>query len=237
MSKETKDFPQATWDAYVAAERDQIRSEQLRLLDEFIALLLRCSESDWMLWAINFAQKVESEETPVPVRYPLFVQVVFPALYEGLCKKTPGCAHLLAHFASTLRNAPECLSKLPETAQTAHGLYELALQHDPTDIVARRKLIECLAQYLDYTLHELPSGVLYGHNGASAAECVELQATLQDFEEHVSIVFAGAPDVGMYDELIAECRFHYPKYEAYRRLGHPGGSYASYLASLGEPFE
>ena len=31
-----------------------------------------------------------------------------------------------------------------------------------------------LYHYLDYTLHELPAGVLYGANGATESECAEL---------------------------------------------------------------
>ena len=63
----------------------------------------------------------------------------------------------------------------------------------------------------DYVLHELRTGVLYGHNGATAEECAELLHDLSAYER-LSV------DPGPEEEdreLIAEARFHIPAYQHY----------------------
>ena len=83
-----------------------------------------------------------------------------PALAEGVLVQEPGCARWLAPFESLLVNSPDPLCH-PNSGPPAHLLAE-AVRLDPTDDIARRRLIERDAPDLEYTLHELPVGVLCG---------------------------------------------------------------------------
>ncbi len=62
--------------------------------------------------------------------------------------------------------SPACRAQLGEDYEDPISLYQAALVHDPEDKRTRIALIHLLADGFEYALHELPSGVLYGQNGA-----------------------------------------------------------------------
>ena len=105
-----------------------------------------------------------------------------------------------------------------------------AVRLDPSDDIARGRLIDRQASYLEYTLHELPVGVLYGADGASLNECEDLLALLGEFKAHV----VAMREEASYSELIRECEFHYNAYAAYLRGGPPYEGYERYLETHGE---
>jgi hypothetical protein len=110
---------------------------------------------------------------------------------------------------------------------SATGLLLEALRVDPSDRKARQNLVGRRASYLKYTLHELPTGVLYGHNGATIAECDELVAELADFREHLEILGESARFV----KLIGDCTLHFLRYKEYLVSGRAAGSYERFLAA------
>ena len=67
-----------------------------------------------------------------------------------------------------------------------------------------------LLRYLEYTLHELPAGVLYDANGANDRKCAELMKDSYRLEE-----LAVAMEVDL-SEFLATCRWHYERYPHYR---------------------
>jgi hypothetical protein len=78
-----------------------------------------------------------------------------------------------------------------------------------------------MADWLAYCVHEVPAGVLYGHHGANAEECEELQEALRAFEGHVEVT-GQRPE---HSELIEECTFHFSAYRAYLLQRRSGDSY------------
>jgi hypothetical protein len=86
-----------------------------------------------------------------------------------------------------------------------------------------------LLEYLEYTLHELPAGVLYDANGADEKKCVELMSDTFRLE-------ALAKDLGVdLSEFIATCRWHYERYAHYLSRQRHFGSYANYMAKHHAP--
>lgn len=83
------------------------------------------------------------------------------------------------------------------------------------------------AYYLGYTLHELPDGVLYGHDGASIAECDELLGLLAEFVDLAKK--AGLQEV--HAKLIKDCAFHFRSYRDYLVARSWGDTYKTYLES------
>lgn len=86
-----------------------------------------------------------------------------------------------------------------------------------------------LLRYLQYTLHELPSGVLYDADGANAEKCAELMKDTYRLEELAG--YLGA-DVSRF---IAKCRWHYERYPHYLSRRTHFESYASYMEKYGAP--
>lgn len=216
------------WLVYIGAEEDRIRSVSLAALDAFLAALAESNISDWSDWAFAVAQKRVDGKDPFPVRMPLFSRAIFPALLDGLQHRRPGCARWMAGFMDLIQHRKECLEALTNNLCSKPALLRLALEHDPDDVVARCELIAWMHCYLDYTLHELPSGVLYDQNGADAAKCRELCELLSEFEQLVNMKGTSQEE----SELIEDCRFHYEQYPRYLADHKQYGSYAAYLEAL-----
>ena len=105
-----------------------------------------------------------------------------------------------------------------------------ALAVDPDDARARSMLIKALRWRLEYSLHELPAGVLYEQDAATIEQCRDLQNELDEFENLAAVhgVFAEHKD------LIAACRYHYETYPAYLAKSSEFRSYEHYLAQTSE---
>jgi hypothetical protein len=86
-----------------------------------------------------------------------------------------------------------------------------------------------LLRYLEYTLHELPAGVLYDVNGADEKKCAELMKDTYRLEE---LSLALGFDVA---EFVATCRWHYERYPHYLGRNRHFGSYANYMIKYHAP--
>jgi hypothetical protein len=212
------------WDAYVKAERDRVRGVMMPALDRFIDRLLQEPASIWQTWARDLAAAVSDQGADAPIRFPLFRRVLLPALAEGVTRGEPGCARWLASFEALLLDARDY--DLPAHFQTAVGLLTEAVRVDPTDDIARKRLVDKHAAYLEYTIHELPAGVLYGHDGATAEQCDELLELLADFTRHVE----ATAQTDRFAKLIQDCDFNFRAYAGYRRSGLTS-SFAEYVRS------
>lgn len=214
------------WEAYEAAEGRAPRTEKLQALDSFLTSLEESPPADWFPWARSIAEQVVDHGLNLVVRRPLFERAVFPALLAGYQTRLPGCARWLAGFASHLVSSPGCRARLPDEEATELGLLWAAIRHDPTDRGSRLRLIDRIVGRLRYSIHEVPSGVLYGMDGALPEQCVELEKELDHFCELVS-------QEGVQEHhavLIRACRLHFRAYRDYLLDPRSFRSYAAYLA-------
>jgi hypothetical protein len=86
-----------------------------------------------------------------------------------------------------------------------------------------------LRRYLEYTLHELPRGVIYDANGANEKKCAELMSETYRFEDL-------AKNLGFdHSEFLATCRWHFERYPHYLSRSRHFGSYANYMAKYQAP--
>ena len=216
------------WEAYLNAERQRVRGTMIPALDAFIDSLLCERAETRRCWAREIAASIADHSADVPVRFPLFRRVLVPTLVDGVLQNDTNCARWLAHFESHLIHAKD--DRLPEILRTSVGLLRFVVKHNPRDILARRRLVERDASYLEYTLHELPCGVLYGYDGATVDQCAELLQLLAEFKAHVDAI----SETDKYAELIRECDFHYIAYRDYLVEGSPGGSYEDFLKEQGD---
>lgn len=84
-----------------------------------------------------------------------------------------------------------------------------------------------LYQYLDYTLHELPAGVLYDANGASESHCVELMKATYQLEELANQL---DEDIGSF---LTFCSWHYERYPHYLSRQRLFVTYNHYMEKYG----
>jgi hypothetical protein len=117
------------------------------------------------------------------------------------------------------------LEQLPESERSEHGLLLRAIKDDPNDRVARQRLLRILRSRFEYALHELPAGVLYGHDGATPEQCDEMEDELRFFESLVRECSSLQGDAA----LLEEAGFHISAYREYLRTRKTGDSYESFL--------
>ncbi len=82
-----------------------------------------------------------------------------------------------------------------------------------------------MVRSIRYTLHEVPSGVLFGIDGATPEQCKLLQAELSEFRNLLR-----DEEVEQYRTLIETAEFHYRAYGEYLSGENPEG-YAQFLKS------
>jgi hypothetical protein len=99
-------------------------------------------------------------------------------------------------------------------------LWQEAYRRDPTSEKARSMLVKSIARHIQYTLHELPAGVLFGTNGATIEQCSELINDLATFRALLT-----SAETECYRDLLELALIHYPNYRTYleqdRRIGYP----------------
>ncbi len=214
---------QKRWRTYLDAEQDRIHDISILALEHFIDALLRQDQSSWQIWAQSLAIQISNEKSEVPVRLPLFRRVILPALIEGISRGTPHCARALAEFQFLLLKTQDV--QLPERLRTRESLLQEALRQDSTDQLARERLVKLWVSILEYSIHELPDGILYMREFASLDECNKLLEILEQFKTHVEIL----EQQEQYSSLVTECELHFRSYRDYLLHGWLEGSYEHYF--------
>ena len=215
------------WTAYLETETLYLRSERNAALERFLDSFVTLPKQIQHEWALQFLTEPDLQD--VTIRMPLFRRVLLPQLRFAVDDRIPRCAYWLSRHAQLIYKCHDAIPDLPDT-YTEHGLLLTAIDHDPNDDTARHRLVELISSHLDYTLHELPWGVLYGHDGATIPQCEEMLAELDDFVGHVKRLGL----IDNYSDLISDCRSHYRSYAIY--LADPGGasSYAEFLSQFSD---
>lgn len=197
------------------------------MLDRFITVLLTQDPPLWRGWATHVAAEVADGGSDLPVRFPLFQRVLLPVLIEGVRQRQPGRARWLAGFENLLCHSLP--TGLPPELESRVGLLREAVDLDPNDGRALDQLIVSEALSFEYSLHELPVGVLFGQNGATPEQCDALLGQLGEFESHLY----RSGKVDRYQELVNTCRFHYQAYRQYLTTRDEGMSYEHFLRIQG----
>jgi len=78
-------------------------------------------------------------------------------------------------------------------------------------------------RYFEYTLHEIPYGVLYNQNGATSEECSKLLNELKSYE-----ILCEEFKINRI-ELIEKCRFYYNAYKEYLCVSKEYHGFSDYL--------
>jgi hypothetical protein len=215
------------WETYLRTEQRAPRAEKLRALDAFLDSLAISPTGEWFPWARSIAEQVVDQGDKLIIRRPLFERAVFPALISGYHSRLPGCARWLAGLAQNLYRCPGCCEQLQPEAQTELGLLLAAIRHDAADRRAKERLIRVRADRLRYSLHELPAGVLYGIDGATADQCRELEEELEEFCR----LLTSEELEQKYADLIDACRFHFRMYRNHLLNRQNCSTYAEFLSS------
>jgi hypothetical protein len=179
-------------------------------------------------WVEDFVARIADHgESPV-VRMPLFERVIFPVLLDGYRRRLPNYARWIAAAHELLRRCQRCWEELGFVSVLE--LLRRALEDDPNDLQAKQRVASEQAAFLRYALHEIPSGVLYGIDGADREECSEIGEAAAELERLAAEVgTATATQDADLRRLIAKARLHARAYADYLGEWQTWPNYEIYL--------
>ncbi|MEM0578296.1 hypothetical protein [Flavobacterium polysaccharolyticum] len=154
------------------------------------------------------------------IRQPLYKHLIYPVLSEQVEQNNvnaiKGLLKLDQHLVSYQ-------GYTKDTKYSSRTLLEKGFNISPDD----RELLELYEiqtrEYLNYTLHEIPIGVIYRTDGATIEQCVELINKTEKYEILCKKLKLDK------SELIQECKYYYSAYKNYLSIYTNYKNFADYL--------
>jgi hypothetical protein len=215
------------WERYQAAEKDGLRREALQILRDLLSALKVAGPEDKQRWVNDLLHRKFDLRAPIPLPFPLFEQVVLPEVIRMNDSGDPTAAKRLAQMNQLLFRARAAWESLGFPGNV--DLWREAFRKNPGDEEVRQGLVKQLLDSVRYSLHELPSGVLFGSDGATAKQCEMLQLELEELRRLLNLDESNA-----HSAELDRAQFHYrayPRYLAGKVAGAPTG-YAEFLSAL-----
>ncbi|TKK64092.1 hypothetical protein FC093_23345 [Ilyomonas limi] len=196
-----------------------IKKQRTVLLDRLIDEALQqnsLSTFDEISFVVN-----QLLDKKIKIRQSLFSRLIYPVLSKQVdsdnvdaIKLMIKLLYLLSGFQELTGNHKYSYDQLIE-----RGLY---LQPNDKGLLENRELT--LRSYLNMTLHEIPTGVLYETNGATIQECDELLKVLTYYKSICDMLHVDHTD------LINEARFYYEAYKEYLSVYQRFNGFKDYLS-------
>jgi len=157
----------------------------------------------------------------IKIRQTVFSKIIYPVLSSQVDLDNIDAIKLMLRLSSVLTGYQELTGNYKYTYDflIEKGLY---LQPNDKELLRNRELT--LRGYINMTLHELPTGVLYETNGATIEECDELLKVLDYYK-----IICDRQQVD-HSDLINEARYYYQTYKTYLSVYKQYNGFKDYLA-------
>nr|WKN36903.1 hypothetical protein K4G66_31545 [Tunicatimonas sp. TK19036] len=192
-------------------ERDKVRSSLLIKLDEFISEWQKVDRNEQKDWVNELCYAKFEAEEDIPVRMPLFEDVLFPVLLDFYRQRKQYAAYWLAEMDQLIYKRQKFQEQLGEGRWTKVALLEEAINVDPQNKKAKDKLVKALLWEIDFTLHELPMGVIGFTSTNIQADYTNLMSVLLQLK---ALISTGKQEKD-FSELIDYAAQHYQEYANY----------------------
>lgn len=146
LSAQLESEDRECWLSFLESEATGDKHRWQQDLNRFIAKLESRSTEYRRNFVTNYCAAMESagigldRHNPIPIRYPLFERIFLPILIEDVSLRKKDSARWLSAFGNALSSKKTCQElqrhDLPE------DLLKLALEIDPSDILAKRRIIQ-----------------------------------------------------------------------------------------------
>ncbi|MGN6399124.1 MAG: hypothetical protein ACTHMD_01645 [Flavisolibacter sp.] len=156
----------------------------------------------------------------ITIRQPFFLNVFYPVLTRAIDDNNVDAIKLLIRLFQYYGNYQNLTSDNKFTSWT---LLIKGLQLAPNDIELLNLYEGKQRDYFEYTLHELPAGVLYGSDAATTEQCKELLDDLAKYEDVCKKLQLDR------QELVDKCKFYYSAYKEYLTIYKNYHGFADFL--------
>lgn len=219
------DEPYQLWQQYLALEAQGLRLQALHVLADFIKVFQLLTPEQRIPFIEQFCTQVVDKEQAFPLRYPLFSELLAPYLIERYHQQSPVAPRWIAAFTEWFNANPHFREQLGLGSLSAPRMLREARKREPDNLLVQRKLVEVIAQQLQYSTHEIPAGVLYGSNGATVAECAILLREVGEFRQ----LAQNTNLLQQYQAHIAEWEYYFMSYADYLPNNKHYQGFADYL--------
>ena len=174
------------WERYVAAETNKEYAIALQRANAFAEAMQSASPAVCDHFAETVSRLAVEGEINFVLRRPVVRQILFPFLIRSYQEGLDAAPFWIIRFYSELCQITAAeRSEAPEDVPLfdAFALLREGVRRNPKNPAFTRAVAERFLQQAEsgfsYAVHEVPAGVLFGTDGASAAECRELFGDLQ----------------------------------------------------------
>jgi hypothetical protein len=195
-----------------------VKAEKNKKFDELFSDIKTLAKNFNVLDVIEIIDSLLKQN--IVIRQPLYKNLIYPILDKAVENKDVSAINALIKLDQQLLSY-QAYTK--DEKYTSWTLLEKGLSIAPEDLELIQIQFSKTKKYLNYTLHEIPLGVLYGTNGASIEECDELLNEIVIFESICNKLKLDE------HELIEECKYYYPAYRSYLSVFKDYKNFADYL--------
>lgn len=154
--------------AFREAESKGLKKQAKAAVQQFVACFESFDEKE--AWTRSF---LKQHEYGGGVRYEIYANIIFPVLLDGLHRQDAWSVYWLAGTAQNHYSDARLHAKLGH--QSELQLIKAAYSLDPGKPEIRVALLSNLISFFNYAVHEWPSGILWGMDGATVSECNVIQ--------------------------------------------------------------
>jgi hypothetical protein len=143
--------------------RDDSKEKLMNFIDSFADI------DEKEVWVRGFIEEGNFEHK---IRHEIFEQLVFPVLYEGYKENDFWAIWSLSKVSQNLYDSKAFWKKVDYN--TDHSLLRRCFELNPEHQEVRKELLDALLGFFRYSMHEWPSGILYGNDGADQKQSQEI---------------------------------------------------------------
>lgn len=161
------------YDKYLTLTEEGLKKQAKILLDEFIGSFSNFEEK--AKWTFEFLPGL-TKNRGCRIRHELYEKIIFPVLLVGYRNHD---INSMLWIAKTINNLFSSRILWEEIGnKTDVEIIEECYRIDPFNEEINETFLELKIRFISYSQHEWPCGILFGMNGASLEECLEMKNEL-----------------------------------------------------------
>ena len=146
-----------------------IKLKAKEYIKKFINSFVNYKEKE--LWTVEYLPKLDMNNNR-RIRNELFEEIIFPVLLNGYNNKNISLMVWLVKLSQNCYQNKKIWEKI--NYKTDLEIIKECYELDPNNTDVIDLYLELEVKWISYAIHEWPSGILIGNNGATKEECKEL---------------------------------------------------------------